>query len=138
MRLINSKVVSLQVRNFLWKHMHRIYIYEWEDKTNKGRCVMLNGVGQKLWNVLKVFDPGIKAEEIFSLNLRVGHLQADWILANSLFFIANNRNRCSAQSLTTYLLSEFEIFKRSKNCNDDLKMSIQIAIELLEGSEISE
>ena len=156
MRLINSKVLSLQVRNFLWKHMHRIYIYEWEDKTNKGRvtckscgefdinfihlfqCVMLNGVGQKLWNVLKVFDPGIKAEEIFSLNLSVGHLQADWILANSLFFIANNRNRCSVQSLTTYLLSEFEIFKRSKNCNDDLKMSIQIAIELLEGSEISE
>ena len=85
-----------------------------------------------------MFDPGIKAEEIFSLNLSVGHLQADWILANSLFFIANNRNRCSAQSLTTYLLSEFEIFKRSKNCNEDLKMSIQIAIELLEGSEISE
>ena len=102
------------------------------------QCTGLNGVGQKLWNVLKVFDPGIKAEEIFSLNLSVGHLQADWILANSLFFIANNRNRCSVQSLTTYLLSEFEIFKRSKNCSDDLRMSIQITIELLEGSEIPE
>ena len=150
MRLINSKVVSLQVRNFLWKHMHRIYMYEWEDKINKGRiscrscdekdidgkhlfqCDMLNGVGQKLWNVLKVFDPGIRTEEILSLNLNVGHLQADWFLSHVLFFMANNRHRCNVENCTTFLLSEFEVLKRSKHCNEDLELSVQILLELFE------
>ena len=149
MRLVNSKVVSLHVRNFLWKHMHRIFMYEWEDKSNKGKitckscemenisaehllkCDKLNDVGYKLVNVLKVFDPGIKNDEVFALNLGIGHLQADWLLANVLYFIANNRRSCSLESLTAYLLVEFEILKRSKYCNDDLKLSVQITIELM-------
>ena len=150
MRLINSKTISLQVRTFLWKHMQRIYMYEWEDKMNKGRttcrsceendidgkhlfqCQKLCGVGQKMWEVLKVFDPGITIKEVFSLNLSVGHSQADWFLANVLFYIANNRNRCNMQSCKTYLLSEFEVLKRSKYCNEDLDFSVQIIMELFE------
>ena len=149
MRLVNSKVISLHARNFLWKHMHRIFMYEWEDKTNKGRiackscelenigidhlfkCDMLNDVGNKLVKVLKVFDPGIKHEEILALNLSVGHLQADWLLSNMLYFIANNRRRCNLENCLAFLLSEFEVLKRSKFCNEELELSVQITIELL-------
>ena len=125
-------------------------MYEWEDKTKKGRttcrscdekdidgkhlfqCQKLYGVGQKMWDVLKVFDPGIQMKEVFSLNLSVGHSQADWFLANVLFYIANNRTRCNMQSCKTYLLSEFEVLKRSKQCDDDLSFSVQIIMELFE------
>ena len=152
MRLINSKVLSLQVRNFLWKHMQRIYTYEWEDKTNKGRvsckacdeldinskhlfqCDTLNGIGNKLLNVLKIFDPGIIIDEILALNLSVGHIQADWLLANVLYFLANNRRRCNLDNCMSYLLSEFEVLKRSKYCNEELQISVQLVIELLHDS----
>ena len=86
----------------------------------------------KLLEVLKVFDPGIRPEEVLSLNLNTGHLQADWFLSNILYFMANNRNRCDVQSCKTFLLSEFEVLKRSKHCNDDLKISVQIIIELFQ------
>ena len=92
---------------------------------------MLNDVGNKLVKVLKVFDPGIKHEEILALNLSVGHLQADWLLSNMLYFIANNRRRCNLENCLAFLLSEFEVLKRSKFCNEELELSVQITIELL-------
>ena len=75
---------------------------------------------------------GIRTEEILSLNLNVGHLQADWFLSHVLFFMANNRHRCNVQNCTTFLLSEFEVLKRSKHCNEDLELSVQILLELFE------
>ena len=66
------------------------------------------------------------------IDLDVDFPQVDWFVANALFYIAKNRENCTKDKMLCYLKSTRETLIRSKHCDDNLKLSTQLTIELFE------
>ena len=58
--------------------------------------------------------------------------QVDWFVANALFYIAKNRDNINKDKMLSYLQSTRETLIRSKYCDDNLRLSTQLTIELFE------
>ena len=151
-RVINSKIVSIQVRSYLWRLVHNISYLETDivkiEKSNvKCRvcqeenverehllltCGRLNGVGPALIKTLQVYNPRYTEGDVLMIDLDVDFPQVDWFVANALFYIAKNRENCTKDKMLCYLKSTRETLIRSKHCDDNLKLSTQLTIELFE------
>ena len=147
--LVASKLLSLKVRDTLWKHFHNV-IY---DDIMKGKvtnsapicklcsesgvdrihiyfsCEKLNGCGREFMNVLKNFGQFIE-EDVLNLKLREESAHITWLVSQYVFYVVNKREKCSPILFKLYLLTEFETFKRSKHCDDVLVAAIQWIINL--------
>ena len=66
------------------------------------------------------------------IDLDAGFPQVDWLVANVIYYIAQNRGSCVKDKVLTYLMSTREILIRSRYCDEDLKISTLILIETLE------
>ena len=95
-------------------------------------CNRLNGIGQALMNTLHIFNPRYTEEEVLMIDLDAGFPQVDWLVANVIYYIAQNRESCVKDKVLTYLMSTREILIRSRYCDKDLKISTLILIETFE------
>ena len=151
LRVINSKMVSISVRSYLWKFVHNISYLETDviiEKTNvKCRlcqeesverehilltCNRLNGVGKALMNTLHIFNPRYNERDVLMIDLDPGFPQVDWLFAYVLYYIANNREHCTKDKVVSFLMSTRETFIRSRYCDEDMKISTRILIETFE------
>ena len=148
-RIINSKMLSVSVRSFLWKFVHNISYLETDtakiDRTSvKCRlclqagverehlmltCNHLNGVGVALMKTLHVFNPRYTEKDVLMIDLDPEIPQVEWFIANALFYISKNRENCTRNKIATYLMSTLETFARSRFCDADMKLSIQVVVE---------
>ena len=148
-RIINSKMLSVSVRSFLWKFVHNISYLETDivkiDRTSvKCRlcqqegverehlmltCNNLNGVGVALMKTLHVFNPRYTEEDVLMIDLDPEFPQVEWFIANALFYISKNRENCTRNKIVTYLMSTLKTFAGSRFCDADSRLSIQVVIE---------
>ena len=152
LRVIYSNLVSVCVRSYLWKLVHNISYLETDnakiDKTNVRcrlcqeadvkrehllmSCNRLNGIGLALMNTLHIFNPRYTEEDVLMIDLDAGFPQVDWLVANVLYFVAQNRESCNKDKVLTYLMSTRETLLRSRYCDEDMKISTLILIETFE------
>jgi len=147
--LVASKLLSLKVRDTIWKHFHNV-IY---DDIMKGKisnsapicklcsesgvdrihtyfyCEKLNGCGREFMNVLKNFGQFIE-EDVLNLKLSEESSHVTWLVSHYVFYVVNKREKCSPVLFAQYLLTEFETFTRSKHCDDVLGAAMQQMINL--------
>ena len=151
-RVINSKIVSIDVRSYLWRLVHDISYLETDimkiEKSNvKCRvcqvvnverehllltCDRLSGVGSALIKTLHVFNPRYTEGDVLMIDLDDDFPQVDWFVANALFYISKNRDNINKDKMLSYLQSTRETLIRSKYCDDNLRLSTQLTIELFE------
>ena len=95
-------------------------------------CNRLNGVGSALVKTLHIYNPRYTEGDVLMIDLDADFPQVDWFVANALFFIANNRENCVKEKILSYLKSSRKTLIRSKYCDDYLKVSTQLTIEMFE------
>ena len=147
-----SKIISLPVRSHMWKLIHRIQFSEFEEAKVKLKspscrncgeenierihsyfqCDRVADVGRKFIRVLRVFDPHYSYEEILNFKGKEEHPQLFWFIANTLFYIDKNRRRCNGDLYSAYMRSELETVRLSTFEDEDMQISLQIMVELLE------
>ena len=152
LQFTDSKIISLPVRSHMWKLIHRIQFSEFEEAKVKLKspscrncgeenierihsyfqCDRVADVGRKFIRVLRVFDPHYSYEEILNFKGKEEHPQLFWFIANTLFYIDKNRRRCNGDLYSAYMRSELETVRLSKFADDDMQISLQIMVELLE------
>ena len=92
-------------------------------------CNHLNGVGVALMKTLHVFNPRYTEKDVLMIDLDPEIPQVEWFIANALFYISKNRENCTRNKIATYLMSTLETFARSRFCDADMKLSIQVVVE---------
>ena len=92
-------------------------------------CNNLNGVGVVLMKTLHVFNPRYNEKDVVMIDLDPEFPQVEWFIANALFYISKNRENCTRNKIATYLMSTLETFARSRFCDADTRLSIQVVVE---------
>ena len=95
-------------------------------------CNRLNGVGEAMMKTLHLFNPRYTESDIMMIDLEPEFPQVDWFVANALFFIQKNRDNCTRNKIVSYLKSTYEVFSRSRYCDEDMRLSTRILIEAFE------
>ena len=81
---------------------------------------------------LHVFNPRYTEEEVLMIDLDPEFPQVEWFIANALFNISKNREKCTRSMIATYFMSTFEFFAGSRFCDADVQLSIQVVIEIFQ------
>ena len=82
--------------------------------------------------ILRVLDPDYTEEEVLYLSTIDPSLpQATWLIANTIFFISSNRERCDATRYRAILSSESEILQYSRHVDPETLCSFKILVDLL-------
>ena len=149
--MINSKILSLKVRTNIWKQFHCV-VY---DDVIKGKivnsspvcklcteadvdknhiyffCEKYKGCGH---TVLKVLGNYGQFNQNDVLNMKIGTDNMDlmWLIANYLYFVTVSRQKCSPEQLKSYLITEFEVIRRSKYCDTNLETSLKMLVDQLD------
>ena len=80
--------------------------------------------------ILRVLDPDYTEEEVLYLTVIDRSLpQASWLIANTMYFIVNNRERCNMQNYKAFLKGELEVLERSQQADVDIVFSIKAIVE---------
>ena len=95
-------------------------------------CDAVQNVSTSFLKVLRIFDPLYSFEEIFMFRIMPEHPQLSWFIANTLYYIENNRGKCTRIKYQTYMLTEFETFNLSRHATDEMKNVVKMMIELIE------
>ena len=152
LQFTNSKIISLPVRSYMWKLIHRIQFTEIEEAKVKlitpscrscgeenidrihlyFHCEKVDDIGRKFLRVLRVFDPQYSCDEILNFKVKEEHPQLFWFIANTLFYIDKNRRRCNGDLYSAYMRSELETVSLSRFADDDMRTGLRIMVELLE------
>ena len=70
-----------------------------------------------LW-ILRIFNPQYSLEEVLDFKAKEELLQLYWFIAMPLFYIDNNRRRCSTESYRAFMWTEFENLTMSNYAYD--------------------
>ena len=147
-----SKLLSQSVRSFSWKLFHNLLFVETEEARIRNRspicstcgetdidqihiyfrCPKLKGIGQILMKILKIFDPEFSEEEVLAFQLQTEFPQANWVTLNTLFYIYKSRKNISIEAFKSYLINAMETVRRSKFCDQDTEIAIDVLIEMIE------
>ena len=146
--MVKSRILSVKVRTNIWKLFHNV-VY---DDILKGKvanstpdcklctaadidrlhvyfsCEKYRGCGQ---DVLKVLSGFGEYDGYDVLNMKISYEihHLTWLLGNYLYFVTVRREKCSPEHFKVFLLSEFEVLRRTKFCDSDLATSLMILIE---------
>ena len=147
---LNFKLVSLPARSNLFRCFHKLLYLEPEESKIKNRvavcrlcdeqyitrnhiyfkCSKLYGIGRDFMKILRVLDPDYTEEEVLYLTVMDRSLpQASWLIANTMYFIVNNRERCNIQNYKAFLKGELEVLERSQQADVDIVFSIKAIVE---------
>ena len=152
-RFTDSKLISVTVRSFMWKLAHNIIYSEInEAKTKLGIpccdicgdvdidyihcffiCEKICEISRRFLEVLKIFDPAFTFDEVMKLRSKEEFPHVNWFIAYTLYYIYNNRQRCSVSQYITFLQTELEIlkFSKKKNIEEEIRV-LSMMIELIE------
>ena len=131
--ITTSKYISLPVRSFVWKLAHNLIQTEIDEAKFRNRiptcklclkvdisrlhvyftCDAVQNVSTSFLNVLRIFDPLYSFDEIFMFRIMPEHPQLSWFIANTLYYIENNRGKCTRMKYQHFMLTEFETFNFS-------------------------
>ena len=153
MRFTDSKMISVSVRSFVWKFAHNILYSEINEAKTKltipccdscGEvdidykhcffvCEKVYAIASKFLEVLKIFDPAYSFEEVIKLKSKEEFPHVNWFIAYTLYYIYDNRKRCSLNHYITFLQTEYEVLKFSKKQNIEEEIRVlNMMIELLQ------
>ena len=79
-----------------------------------------------------MFDPQYSLEEVMEFKAKDKHPQLFWFIALTMYYIDKNRKRGNRELYKAFMWSEFETLKMTKSADDEILMSINILLELLE------
>ena len=147
-----SKVIPVSVRSHMWKLIHRIRYSEIEEAKIKltittckicgevdvdrihlyFKCEKMKSIGDIFTRVLRVFDPQYSLEEVIEFKAMDEHPQLFWFIALTMYYIDENRKKVNCELYKAFMWSEFETLKMTKYADDEILMSINILLELLE------
>ena len=82
--------------------------------------------------ILKIFDLEFSEEEVLAFQLQTEFPQANWVTLNTLFYIYKSRKNISIEAFKSYLINEMETVRRSKFCDQDTEIAIDVLIEMIE------
>ena len=92
----------------------------------------MKSIGDIFTRVLRVFDPQYSLEEVIEFKAMDEHPQLFWFIALTMYYIDENRKRVNCELYKAFMWSEFETLKMTKYADDEILMSINILLELLE------
>ena len=148
--LVTSKLLSVNARNIVWKYFHNVI----HDDLREGKiknvlpicklcleagidrvhiyytCVKYKGCGKRLVEVMRTFGQYICEDDLVNLVIGDSTSASMWLAANYLYFVTEYRENCSPQKFQQFLHQEFEIFKKSKFCDENLISSLMMMINL--------
>ena len=147
-----SKLIPVSVRSHMWKLIHRIRYSEIEESRVKliiptckvcgecdvdrvhlyFKCERLLDIGKKFMRVLRVFDPQYSLGEVMEFKGKEEHSQLFRFIALTLYYIDFNRRKSNLEMYKVFMWSEFETMKMSKYADEDVLMTTNILLELLE------
>ena len=147
-----SKLIPVSVRSHMWKLIHRIRYSEIEESRVKliiptckvcgecdvdrvhlyFKCERLLDIGKKFMRVLRVFDPQYSLGEVMEFKGKEEYPQLFWFIALTLYYIDFNRRKSNLEMYKVFMWSEFETMKMSKYADEDVLMTTNILLELLE------
>ena len=151
-QLLNAGFISLPVRSQMLRFFHKLIYFEPEESKIKNNtaicklcdepditrnhiyfhCAKLFGIGREFMKILRILDPDYTEEEVLFLSvIDASLLQASWFIANTVYFISNNREGCSINKYKAFLGMELETLKYSKFADQPFVSSIGGLIELL-------
>ena len=136
----------------MWKLIHRIRYSEIEESRVKliiptckvcgecdvdrvhlyFKCERLLDIGKKFMRVLRVFDPQYSLGEVMEFKGKEEYPQLFWFIALTLYYIDFNRRKSNLEMYKVFMWSEFETMKVSKYADEDVLMTTNILLELLE------
>ena len=93
-------------------------------------CVKYKGCGKRLVEVMRTFGQYICEDDLVNLVIGDSTPASMWLAANYLYFVTEYRENCSPQKFQQFLHQEFEIFKKSKFCDENLISSLMMMINL--------
>ena len=149
---LNSKLISLPVRSLLFRFFHMLLYFEPEESKIRNtkaicklcdevditrchiyfRCSKLYGIGREFMRILRVLDPKFTEDDVLFLTAIDPSIpQTSWIIANSIFYISNNRERCSIPRYRAFLSTELETLKHSKQADPFFITSLEELVELV-------
>ena len=113
-----SKITYFQY--LLW-HIHCFFV-----------CEKICEISRRFLEVLKIFDPAFTFEEVIKLRSKEEFPHVNWFIAYTLYYIYNNRQRCSVSQYITFLQTELEIlkFSKKKNIEEEIRV-LSMMIELI-------
>ena len=82
--------------------------------------------------VLRVFDPQYSLGEVMEFKGKEEYPQLFWFIALTLYYIDFNRRKSNLEMYKVFMWSEFETMKMSKYADEDVLMTTNILLELLE------
>ena len=92
----------------------------------------MKSIGEIFIRVLRVFDPQYSLEEVIEFKAKDEHPQLFWFIALTMYYIDKNRKRGNCELYKAFMRSEFETLRMTKYADDEILMSINILLELLE------
>ena len=96
-------------------------------------CEKVYAIASKFLEVLKIFDPAYSFEEVIKLKSKEEFPHVNWFIAYTLYYIYDNRKRCSLNHYITFLQTEYEVLKFSKKQNIEEEIRVlNMMIELLQ------
>ena len=96
-------------------------------------CEKICEISRRFLEVLKIFDPAFTFDEVIKLRSKEEFPHVNWFIAYTLYYIYNNRQRCSVSQYITFLQTELEIlkFSKKKNIEEEIRV-LSMMIELIE------
>ena len=152
LELTHSKFIPVCVRSHMWKIIHRIEYSVIEEAKVKlvsplcklcgeldidrlhlyFQCEKVVNIGVLFPRVLKIFNPQYSLKEVLNFKTKEEHLQLNWFIALTLYYLDKNRRKCSTDLYKAFLWSELEVLRRSNKANDDMVIGATELVEMLD------
>ena len=150
--VFTSKFISLAVRSQVFWFFHKLIYFEPEEGKVKNKtafcklcdepyierahiyfkCSKLFGIGRDFLKILRVLEPDYTEEEVMYLTRVDSSLpQGSWLIANTIYFISCNREKCDAARYKAFLNTELNTLRYSKHVDLETLGSFEVLVDLL-------
>ena len=150
--IFTSKFISLAVRSQVFRFFHKLIYFEPEEAKVKNQtafcklcdepyirrahiyfdCPKLYGIGRDFLKILRVLDPDYTEEEVMHLTQVDSSLpQGSWLIANTIYFISCNREKCDASRYKAFLNTELNTLRYSKHVDRETLCSFEVLVDLI-------
>ena len=92
-------------------------------------CEKNNGCGRNFMKIMRTYSQ-YDENDVLNMKILEENPKLSWFAANYLHFVTTKREHCTPEYLKQYLITEFEVFKMSRHCDESMEAELRTMINL--------